>query len=172
MKSLHHALVHDGLMARMMVEVRRPDLNLLDALDVVHQPPFGPQGASGATFDQVGHRWAGALLGGLDPVAIDHAACTEVLYPSAVKAPCGDLHTIPGTTCVDDPPCLATGRCERMNPNLVDGRVLNPSFAMAALLGDAPVDALGRYLSSSSLVLHGAPSVDRETYTLVRTRIA
>lgn len=59
-----------------------------------------------------------------------------------------------------------------MNPNLVDGRVLNPAFAMATLLGDAPVDALGRYLSSSSLVLHGAPSVDRETYTLIRTRPA
>lgn len=171
MKNIHHALVYDGLMARMMLEVRRPALNILDALNVIHQPPFGPQGGSGGRFEELGHRWAGALLGGIDPVAIDHAACTEVLYPSDVVAPCGELHIIPGTTCVAQPPCLATGHCERMNPDLQDDRLLNPSFAMAALLGDAPVDALGRYLSSSSLVLHGNPEVDRETYDLVRTRI-
>jgi len=171
MKEVHHDLVYKGLMARMMKEVRMPDLNILDAGFVMHQPPYGPKGGLGQVYDSKGYRWAGALLGGLDPVAIDHAAVTEVLYPMDVVTPCGDFSLVPGTVCVDDPPCAAIGRCERMNPDLDDDRLLNGMFAMANVLGDAPVDALSRYLKSSSLVLHGEPEPGTETYELVRTSV-
>lgn len=172
MKGIHHALVYEGLMARMMKEVRMPDLNLLDASWVMHQPPYGPQGGVGTTYDEKGYRWIGALLAGLDPVAIDHAAVTEFLYPADVVTPCGEFHLLPGTLCIEDPPCLATGRCERMNPDLVDDRIINPSFAMEAMLGKAPVDALGRYLKSSSLVLHGDAEPGSAKYDLVRTKLS
>jgi hypothetical protein len=170
MKGIHGALIHDGLMARMMKDVRMPDLNVLDALWVMHQPPYGPQGGDGPDYQARGFRWVGSLLGGLDPVAIDHAAVSRILYPSTVVAPCGDLHPFK-TGCVDDPPCKATGRCERMNPDLVDGRALNPSFHMGGLLGDAPVDALATYLKSSSLVLHGQPKPGTDTYDLVLGKV-
>lgn len=171
MKDIHHDLVYGGLMARMMKEVRMPDLNILDASWVIHQPPYGPQGGVGADYDAHGYRWVGSLFGGLDPVAIDHAAVTEILYPAETVTPCGDFHLLPGTVCVEDPPCLATGHCERMNPDLVDDRIINPSFAIEAMLGPAPVDALGRYLKSSSLVLHGDASPGAAKYDLVRTSL-
>jgi hypothetical protein len=171
MKGIHGALIHDGLMARMMKEVRMPDLNILDALWVIHQPPYGPQGADGQAYEANGFRWVGALLGGLDPVAIDHAAVSKILYPSTVVAPCGGFHVIKGTDCVDNPPCKVTGLCERMNPDLVDGRVINASFAFANLLGDAPVDALAAYLKSSSLVLHSEPKPGSDTYDLVIAKV-
>lgn len=168
MKAIHEAMISDGLMAKMMIDVKRPDLNILDALWVIHQPPYGPQGAEGPEYEAKGYRFAGCLLGGLDPVGIDHAATTKVLYPSNVITPCGPLHPMK-VSCTDEPPCLITGRCERTNPDYEDDRLINASFALSTLLGDAPVGALARFLRSSCRLLHGTEDV--ASYNLVTANV-
>ncbi|MBC7247398.1 MAG: DUF362 domain-containing protein [Actinobacteria bacterium] len=73
--NVHHDLIFNGFMGRMMNEVIYPCLNILDAIWVSPSHPDGPAGPySKAVRTDI-------LLAGTDPVALDWYAAKHVLLP-------------------------------------------------------------------------------------------
>jgi hypothetical protein len=73
--NVHHDLIYQGFMGRMMNEVIFPDLNIVDAIWVSPSHPDGPAGPYSKAVR------ADILLAGTDPVALDWYAGKYVLYP-------------------------------------------------------------------------------------------
>ncbi|NPV59144.1 MAG: DUF362 domain-containing protein [Actinobacteria bacterium] len=73
--NVHHDLIYQGFMGRMMNEVIFPDLNIIDAIWVSPAHPDGPAGPYSKAVR------ANVLLAGKDPVALDWYAGKHVLYP-------------------------------------------------------------------------------------------
>ncbi len=162
----HRALWETGFLGRLMKRVRRPDLNIVDAIRVVHQPPLGP-----AVCVPGGWAEQGTLLAGFDPVVLDYYAAKHVLYPIDTRAPCEGIQG--NNRCTDPAPCLGNGgHCERANPDLECGDIMDSTFWHAPMglwiEGGAPVDSLRRYLTATSLALHGEVRLGDEFAEVVR----
>jgi hypothetical protein len=118
---------------------------------------------------------AATLFASSDPVAVDHAATTQLMYPTPVKTPCS---AVGRSDCQDPPPCLANpGYCERYRPDLEDDRTIgperwgDPSDIMGRYLHDgAPVNALGQCLRTAAAAVTGRPDAAPDDYHLTRER--
>ncbi len=155
----HHQIHRAGLLGRFVRHIRRPDLTLLDAMRIPNQPPTW--------------KTAATLIASSNPVAVDHAAAAELMYPTVVQTPCSALGR---RDCQDPPPCLANpGHCERYRPDLEDDRAINqerwgnPSEPMY-LDGGAPVNAVTQYLRTAAAAVTGRPDAAPGDYLLTRER--
>lgn len=167
----HHQIHSNGLFGRFMRHIRHPDLTLLDAMHILNQPPFGPIYSRSTPTDA--WKTAATLVASSSPVAVDHAAAAEIMYPTPVRTPCSSVGK---QNCQDPPPCLATpGYCERYRPDLEDDRAIaeekwgDPSDPMY-LNGGAPVNAVTQYLRTAAAAVTGRPDAEPGDYLLTRER--
>ncbi len=73
-----HAAVRYGGLGRFLADVRRPDLNLVDAIYVLAHPSGGPW----CSYEEATR--LDRLVAGLDPVALDLWATAHILVPAIV----------------------------------------------------------------------------------------
>ena len=71
-----HDAIRNGLMGAVMADIRPPDLNILDAIWINADPYDGPW----CSYDDATRR--DELVAGIDPVAIDIWAVTNILVPA------------------------------------------------------------------------------------------
>lgn len=73
-----HSGVRYGGLGRFLADVRLPDLNILDCIYILAQPSAGPA----CSYTQATR--VNTLVAGVDPIAIDMWATTEILVPTIV----------------------------------------------------------------------------------------
>ena len=158
----HHEIPRGGLLGRFMRHIRCPDLTLVDAIRVPNHP--------GTLLN------AKTLFASSDPVAVDHAAATQLMYPTPVEVTPCSVREVGRSDCQDPPPCLANpGYCERYRPDLEDDRTIgperwgDPSGRIGTYLQDGvPVNALGQYLRTAAAAVTGRPDAAPGDYRLTR----
>lgn len=168
----HDYIYTNGLLGRWWKYVRKADFFLVDGIRVVTQPSVGPFSAGESSISKTN-----LLLGGFEPVNLDYYSFKRILYPlGAELIPCEGIGSVVGHgNCIVDgnPPCVRTGKCERVNPDLNDERPVQSEWAtMLGILemeNVPPLNVLKKTLETTSQALYGKNVI--KDYHLVETSL-